>query len=146
MEVTEFIQETGRIESFFEKELTKFQRDEWYQELKSMPINRYRQIVKQTFRECKFMPKLADIVSINNELPYSGNNSNERERVECKACKGEGVIKYFKDIEGKPYEYFARCTCQNGLDFTYDGTTISDIKHRSKFYVPLITQLGLEGE
>ena len=70
MEIAEFIEETGRIENFFEKELTKFQRDEWYKQLKIMPINRYKQVVNQSFRECKFMPKLADIVSISEELPY----------------------------------------------------------------------------
>ena len=70
MEIVEFIEETGRIEKYFEKELDKSQRDIWYQELKNLQIERYRQIINQVFRKCKFMPKLADIISIHEELPY----------------------------------------------------------------------------
>lgn len=83
MEIAEFIEETARIEKFYEKELEKFQRDIWYQELKNLPINRYRQIVNNTFRKCKFMPKLADIISIQEELPYRTkcNNSKTKSRV-----------------------------------------------------------------
>ncbi len=146
MEIAEFIEETGRIENFFEKELTKFQRDEWYKQLKIMPINRYRQVVNQSFRECKFMPKLADIVSISEELPYQ-TTKKEIQKVECSKCKGEGLIFYKRLVDnGKnkiEYEYVARCECQNGLEYVYDGTTISDSKHRSKFYVPTAQQIGL---
>lgn len=148
MEIAEFIEETNRIENFFEKELTKFQRDEWFKELRNMPLSRYRQLVNQTFRQCKFMPKLADIVSINIDLPYGSNNNNIRERVACNICNGDGVIKYYREIENGGeklvYEYYARCNCENGKEFNYDGTTISDTKHRSKFYIPLITQLNLQ--
>lgn len=150
MEIAEFIEETNRIEKFFEKELTTYQRDEWFKELKNMPMNRYRQIINQTFRQCKFMPKLADIVSINNEMPYNTNNNNLREKVECKICHGDGVVKYFKKIDNGDrqldYEYYARCKCQNGNEFNYDGTRISDTKHRSKFYIPLMTQLNLQNQ
>lgn len=146
MEIAEFVEETAKIENFFEKELTKFQREEWFKELKNMPINRYRQIVRQAFRQCKFMPKLADIVNINMEMPYNSNNII-REKVECNICNGEGVIKYFKQIENGnkkiTYEYYARCNCENGKDFVYDGTTISDIKHRTKFYIPSMAQINL---
>lgn len=148
MEIVEFIEETNRIEKFFEKELTKFQRDEWFKELRNIPINRYRQIINQVFRECKFMPKLADIVSINNEMPYNSNNNNLKRKVECNICHGNGVIKYFKEIDNGDkkleYEYYARCNCENGKEFNYDGTTISDTKHRSKYYISLMTQLNLQ--
>ena len=60
----------------------------------------------------------------------------------CNKCNGDGVIKYFKEVDGHAYEYFARCVCQNGNDFNYDGTKISDEKHRSKFYIPSIAQIG----
>lgn len=147
MELAEFVEETGRIEKFFEKELTKFQAEEWYKELQNMPIKRYRQIVRQIYRECKFMPKLADIIKIDNELPYNLSNTEIKEKVYCEKCKGEGIIKYFKEVDNGgekiKYEYFARCTCQNGETFNYDGTTISDDKHKSKFYIPSIAQLGL---
>lgn len=85
MEVAEFIEETSRIEKFFEKELTKFQRDEWYNELKQMPVNRYRQIVNASFKKCKFMPKLADIIAIQEELPYRTKHSYSKTK--SRLCK-----------------------------------------------------------
>lgn len=147
MEIPEFIEETSKIENFFEKELTKFQRDEWYKELKNIPVNRYRQIIKQVFRKCKFMPKLADVVSIQEELPYEKSSINEIEKVFCKKCKGLGFIIYTKIIDNGDkkleYNYLARCNCTNGLRFAYDGSQISDTEHRSKFYVAIAQQLGL---
>lgn len=146
MEVAEFIEETSKIEKYYEKELDKFQRDIWYQELKNHSISRYRQIVNQIFRKCKFMPKLADIISINDELPYQ-TNKKEVQKVDCGKCKGLGLMFYKKLIDNGSnkleYEYVARCECQNGLEYAYDGTIISDVKHRSKFYVPTAQQLGL---
>lgn len=143
MEIVEFIEETGRIEKFFEKELTKFQRDEWYKELKSMSLSRYRQVASQSFRKSKFMPKLADIMAISEELPYQ-TIKKEIQKVECSKCKGEGLIFYKKLVDnGKnkiEYEYVACCDCQNGLEYAYDGTTIRD---RSKFYVPTAQQIGI---
>lgn len=147
MEVAEFIEETSRIEKYYEKELDKFQRDIWYQELKNQPINRYRQIINQIFRKCKFMPKLADIISIDEELPYLKKNKEVIQKVECNVCQGLGLIFYKKNIENGDkkikYDFVARCNCKNGLEYTYDGTTISDSKHRSKFYIPTAQQLGL---
>lgn len=146
MEIAEFIEETSRIEKYYEKELDKFQRDIWYQELKNKPINRYRQIVNETFRKCKFMPKLADIITIDEELPYQVTKK-EKQEVECEKCKGLGLIFYKKLIDNGnkklEYEYAARCNCQNGLEYAYDGTRISDSRHRSKFYVPTAQQIGI---
>lgn len=147
MEVAEFIEETSRIEKYYEKELDKFQRDIWYQELKNQPVNRYRQIINQIFRKCKFMPKLADIISIDEELPYTQINKEVTEKVKCNKCKGLGLIFYKKIINNGSkklkYEFVARCDCKNGLEYAYDGTTISDSRYRSKFYVPTAQQLGL---
>lgn len=78
MEIAEFVEETARIENFFEKELTKFQREEWFKELKNMPVTRYRQIINNAFRKCKFMPKLADIISIQEGLPYRTKHSDSK--------------------------------------------------------------------
>ena len=108
-------------------------------------INRYEQIVVETFKQCKFMPKLADIIEIDNNLPYNVNANKNIEKVECKICNSNGVVKYFKKvIDGDRelvYEYYARCNCQNGKEFEYDGTTINDTKHRSKSYVANLEQI-----
>ena len=147
----EFVEETSRIERFFStdsktKELTAEERKEWYEELRNMAVSRYRQIIRQAFRKCKFMPKLADIVSINEELPYQ-SNKKETTKVDCNKCKGLGLVFYKKLIDnGKnkiKYEYVAHCNCQNGLEYAYDGTTISDSRYKSKFYVPTAQQIGI---
>lgn len=143
MQIAEFIQETSKIEKFYNKALEQYEKDIWYQELKNIPVKRYAQVIRQAFNECKFMPKLADIVTINKELPYNTNNGTIKEKVACNKCNGDGVIKYFKEVDGHTYEYFARCVCQNGNNFNYDGTKISDEKHRSKFYIPSLAQLSL---
>ena len=147
MQIAEFIQETSKIEKFYNKPMEQYEKDIWYQELKNIPVNRYAQVIRRAFNECKFMPKLADIVAINRELPYNTNNKAIKEKVFCYKCHGDGVIKYFKSVDNGDrtyiYEYFARCICQNGNDFNYDGTKISDEKHRSKFYIPSIAQLNL---
>ena len=96
MQISEFIEETSKIEKFYEKELDLFQRDIWFQELKNITIQRYRQIIKQVFNKCKFMPKLADIVSINEELPYVKTNKESTQKVECNRCHGLGLIFYKK--------------------------------------------------
>lgn len=147
MQIAEFIQETSKIEKFYNKALEQYEKDIWYQELKNIPVKRYAQVIRQAFNECKFMPKLADIVAINKELPYNTNKATIKEKVACSKCHGDGVIKYFKKVDNGDrsysYEYFARCVCQNGNDFNYDGTKISDEKHRSKFYIPSLAQLSL---
>lgn len=147
MEIVEFVEETARIEKFFGKKLDKFQSDIWYQELKSMPISRYRQAVSKCFGKCKFMPRLADIVSISESLPFIQSNSNPKQKVQCDKCRGEGFILYHKIITDGDrqidYEYLARCDCQNGLEFAYDGTRIKDTQHRSKYYIPSVQQLGI---
>lgn len=65
MQISEFIEETSKIEQYFVKELDDYQREIWYNELKDIDLNRYRQIIRQVFRKCKFMPKLADMFLIN---------------------------------------------------------------------------------
>jgi hypothetical protein len=81
------------------------------------------------------MPKLADILSINDNLPYTQNINKQRQIIECNKCRGLGVILYTKKVKdgGRDlyYTYAARCECQNGLEFTYDGTKISDTNERT---------------
>lgn len=140
----EFVEVTSDLEKFFDKELKEFERLQWFQELKSMSVMKYRQIIKQTYRKCKFMPKLADIIAINEELvSIRSTTGTEIEKVHCKKCKCSGVIFYEKEYEGLKYTFIARCDCKNGLNYIYDGTQISDAKHRSKYYIPTVQQLNL---
>lgn len=141
MELIEFMQETDKLEKFYNKELEQYEKDIWFQELKTISIKRYQQVIKKAYTECKFMPKLADIVSINKELPYNTNNNNINTKIECNICKGLGVVEYLKKIEDREYKYFAKCKCQNAQNFNYDGTKISDNKHKSLYYIPSISEV-----
>lgn len=146
MQINEFIEETANIEKYYGKELETYQREIWYNELGKMDLVKYRKIIREIYRKCKFMPKLADIIEISHTIV---NNHREivEEYVDCKRCNGKGFIIYKKKLEngGKDiiYDMFARCDCKNGLKYAYDGTKINDTEHRSKFYVSTISQLGM---
>ena len=137
MELNEFMQETDRLEKFYNKELEQYEKDIWFQELKILPAKRYQQIIKKAYTEYKFMPKLADIIEINKQMPYEKKIKTD-EKVECKKCKGKGIIIYTKIIQNNKekihYDYVARCTCKNGENYNYKGES---------YYIPTIEQIGL---
>jgi len=143
---SEFIEETSRIEQYYGKELDTFQRKIWNEEIGHIALSRYRQIIKEIFRTCKFMPKLADIVEINKELAYHTEDKKVFESVECNKCNSLGFITYIKEIDNGgykiPYQFIARCDCTNGNQYVYDGRTIRDTEHRSNYRVPSMAELG----
>lgn len=131
MTLTEFNEETNKLEKFYNKELEEYERDIWFRELKYMPIKRYKQIITKLYTTNKFMPKLADIISLSRELPYE---QKQDQKVECDICKGKGFVLYKQLINRYPYEFTARCDCQNGDKYKFDD---------GKFYIPSVNQLGL---
>ena len=147
MTLGEFVEETSKLEKYYGKELEDFQRKIWNEEIGNLSVQRYRQIIKEIFKTCKFMPKLADIIEINKGLGYHIENKKEIKKVHCDRCNGEGFIIYTKLIDNGdiklPYDFMARCDCENGNEYIYDGRTIQDTQHRSNYYVPSIVELGL---
>ena len=99
MEIAEFVEETGKLEKFYDKELKPFEREIWYQQLKFLPISRYRQIVNKSFGECKFLPKLADILELHKQLPYRSENVQAKQNVKCDKCGGKGIFIYTKVLD-----------------------------------------------
>lgn len=146
MTTAEFVEETSRLEKYYEKELDEFQRKIWNEELGNIPVQRYRQIIKEAYRTCKFMPKLSDLIEINKQMGYHTENKQITESVECEKCGGKGFVIYIKEVDNGgskiPYEYIARCNCKNGDNFIYNGSNIDDSEHRSNYYVPTINELG----
>ena len=114
MNATEFTQETNRLENMFEKELNSYQRQEWFQNFKNMPVENYRIVITNAIKQCRYMPKLADILEIKKS---SLNVKKEEERTECSKCNGTGYIIYEKKIgklDNTKNVYAVRCDCQNG--------------------------------
>lgn len=131
MRIDEFNEETNNLERFFNKQLEDYERDIWFRELKYMPSTRYKQIIKKIYTESKFMPKLADIISLSRELPYE---QKQETKVECDICKGKGYLFYTQKKNGHLYDFVARCDCKNGENYKYDD---------GKWYIPSVNQLGL---
>ena len=112
----EFIEATGRIERYYEKSYTDEQLKEMYEAVKSWDINKYAKAVTACIQNCKYMPKIIDI--LNNEPFEKKENIQQFEFVKCNVCNGEGFIKYFQKVRNGDsfinYEYIALCDCENG--------------------------------
>lgn len=145
----EFVEATENIENFYGKELKEFERKIWFQELKNLDISRYRQVIRQVYIDCKFMPKLADIIDINSTLNFE-QKQEHIEKVDCKKCKGNGFITYTKFVqEGYkklPYLFIAKCDCKNGENYNYDGRKLEDKANKSDYYIPNLQQINLTKE
>lgn len=139
----EFIEATSRLEKYYEKEFSIEQQRIMFEELREVSVEKYKKAITYCIRNSKFLPKIADILNAMNEVKTIV--AKETTRIECKKCKGVGYVPYYKknDNGGKEiiYQFFAVCDCGN--EKRYDGTTISDIEHKSKFYVPLMNEIGL---
>ena len=112
----EFIQATTRLENYYDKEYTTDQLKIMFDFLKGWNVEKYIKAINYCLRNCKYLPKIADLTSANTDT-MQVNNKEKIEFVKCNKCNGEGFIKYWKTIQngGNPiqYEYIALCTCEN---------------------------------
>lgn len=117
MTSSEFIEANNRLETYYEKEYTAEQTKIMYEELKNLSIDRYRKVIAQCIRSCKFLPKVADIIKANMEIIEHGNPQENREKFQCNKCEGTGYVFFTKvNKEGNKliqYTYVARCACKN---------------------------------
>ncbi len=113
----EFVQATSRIEKYFEKEYTTDQLREMFEAVKRWDINKYAKAVTNCIRNCKYMPKIIDLL---NAEPVEKQEKQEIDFVKCDKCNSTGFIKYFvKEKNGDGfinYEYLALCNCENGMN------------------------------
>lgn len=114
---TEFLQATNRLEKYFNKDYEKEQLREMYSALKSWNINKYAKAVTNCIRNCKYLPKIIDLL---NAEPVERQAKQEIDFVKCDKCNNSGFIKYFvreKNGDGYiNYEYLALCDCLNGIN------------------------------
>lgn len=139
MTQTEFIEITSRAERYYEKQYSSEQLKIMYEELKNIDANRYRRIITAVLRTHKFLPKIADILETNMDLPQE---QRSKEIKKCDYCNGTGYILYTKKIQNGEkeikYIYGAVCRCNNAS--RYDG---SKCKRKSEFYIPTAVELNL---
>ena len=144
MTQSEFIEATSRLETYFDKDYTTGQSQEMFKELKDMNIERYRQLVSAVIRKSKFLPKIADFVEANIEVPFSAQK-DDLQKVECKKCNSTGYLIYTKVIKDGNREfknqYASVCDCGNARK--YEGWKVTDKRYRSDFYTPLAVEIGL---
>lgn len=81
MQISEFIEATSRIESYYGKEYTTEQRRIMYEELKTINIERYRQLISSIIRKSKYLPKVADFIEVDKEVPREKKEENKRQNV-----------------------------------------------------------------
>ena len=132
----EFIQATSRLENYFDKEYKTEQLKEMYNMLKEWSIEKYIKAVNYCIRNCKSLPKLADLTSADISTVKTQSNK-DIDFVKCNKCNGEGFIKYFKTKKDGDrtlkYEYIALCTCQN-----------AEMQRKINGYnLPTLAELGL---
>lgn len=91
--------------------------DIYYNGLKNIQIEKYKEMVNSCFRVFKYFPKLSELVDLSNKMKMPYTKIEKNIKVKCKYCHGSGLIKYFKDIDGFKYEFLAKCVCNNALNF-----------------------------
>ena len=125
MKIEEFDEETQKLEKFYEKDIPDEQRKMWYEEFKGISITRYKYLISQVYRKCKFMPKLADMIEINKSIGYMQPREQEQKKqlAECDKCKGTGFVFYKKQKGTLWYDYVCRCNCLNGYQINKEILT-----------------------
>lgn len=139
MNNSEFKNVYERMCNYYNKENYKDDfgiRDIYYQAMKYITPEKWNVIEKQLFSKFKFMPKVAEIVELNNATK---EEKEIKARIECPICDGCGYITVFRKNDGVLYEFAYVCDCGN--EEKYDGSKLKDTKHRTPFYTPSITEL-----
>lgn len=114
----------------------------WQDCLKDYDYNIVMRAVKELMMSNMFVPKLAEIVNLAKEYKKAMvDNVPKLKSGKCNKCKGKGLITYIKEVEKRKYLYVARCTCDEGLKYAYDGRKIKDERYRSNYYVPVIDEV-----
>lgn len=96
---TEFVEETNNLEKFFDKELKDYERAIWFKELKGLDVSRYRQIIREAYKRCRILPKLSEIIKINNELPKTKTQKEDKSEMQCDFCKNNRIHYLSKDYQ-----------------------------------------------
>lgn len=132
MTYEEFVIKTKTLEDFYGKEYNSTQKEIMFDELKYYNIEKFDKAIRFICKINRYKPTLNEIIEA---MKSSNINSEEKQIIPCKFCKGTGYFMYKKIENGYPYEYACLCICQNADGLEYNGSKISDKDHRSNFYI-----------
>lgn len=136
MSEIEFVQATGRLERYFDKEYLPEQIKEMFRFFKDWNKEKYIKAIDYCLRNSKFLPKIADLMNADIDTAQV-KNKEKINFVKCNKCNGEGFIKYWKTVQdgGRKlkYEYIALCTCENA----------KRQREVNKYNFPTLAEVGL---
>ena len=141
MSEKEFFEYIQELQNFYGQELSAMEMNIWYENLKFMSVKRFNMILGEIYKTNKFMPKLAEILQIHNQIPYTATQQPVKVKGHCEKCNDTGYVTYFKDIDGMKYQYAAVCDC--GRQNRYDGIDCVDPKNKSNYYIPTAQEISL---
>lgn len=137
----EFYSYIQELQKFYGQKLSDVEMNIWYENLKYLTVQRFNLILSEIYKTSKFMPKLADILQIHNQIPYTATQPEIKIKGNCEKCNNTGYITYFKDIDGVKYQYAAVCDC--GRQKKYDGRECIDPKNKSDYFIPTANEINL---
>lgn len=132
MTFDEFRVATATLENCYDRKMNPTQVQVWFDELKYFDLHKYKNAIRKICTTNQYFPALSVVLSSLKTIKVT---DAKKEKVECKACKGTGIVPYHKIINGIDYEFVCQCNCQNGEGLDYDGTKIADKEHRSFYYL-----------
>lgn len=142
MNKKEFIDYIKELENFYGQPLNDTEREVWFENLKFMTIQRFNYIIAEVYKTNKFMPKLSEILGIHKSIPYTAMQEQVKLKGNCPKCGNTGYVIYTKLVDGHSYQFTAVCDC--GRQQRYDGRQCADAKNQSDYYIPTITEIGIE--
>ena len=142
MDRKDFLDNVQVLENIYKQDLTADELRIWYDNLKFMTTERFCYIITEVYRTCKYMPKLSEILAIHKSIPYTALKEQKEVKGDCSKCKNTGYVIYTKAVEGYPYQFAAVCDC--GRQQRYDGRQCTDAKNQSDYYIPTLSEMGLE--
>lgn len=142
MNKKEFIDYIKELENFYGQPLNDTEREVWFENLKFMTIQRFNYIIAEVYKTNKFMPKLSEILAIHKSIPYTALKEQKEVKGDCPKCGNTGYVIYTKVIDGHSYKFGAVCEC--GRQKRYDGRQVADERNRSDYYIPTVSEIGIE--
>lgn len=133
MTFQEFKNATQKLEHCYNRKMNEMQSEVWFDELKYYDLEKYKKAINRICTTNQYFPALS--VMLENLKNTRADVDLTKQKVECKACRGTGIVLYHKIVDGIDYEYACQCNCQNAEGLDYDGTKIADKEHRSPFYL-----------